>query len=35
MVLAAAEAAVAMSIVLAVNRSMKTIQVNETAHLKE
>lgn len=35
MVLAAAEAAVAMAIVLAVNRSMKTIQVNETAHLKE
>ncbi len=35
MVLAAAEAAVAMAVVLAVNRSMKTIQVTETAHLKE
>ena len=35
MVLAAAEAAVAMAIVLAVNRSMKTIQVSETVHLKE
>jgi NADH-quinone oxidoreductase subunit K len=35
MVLAAAEAAVAMAVVLAVNRSMKTIQVSETVHLKE
>jgi NADH-quinone oxidoreductase subunit K len=35
MVLAAAEAAVAMAIVLAVNRSMKTIQVSETVNLKE
>jgi NADH-quinone oxidoreductase subunit K len=34
-VLAAAEAAVAMAVVLAVNRSMKTVQVSDTVHLKE
>jgi len=35
MVVAAAEAAVAMAIVLAVHRSMRTIQVSDTVHLKD